>query len=387
MNKREGLREPGRGSSLWCHFLSPLSDTATIVPRLRNPKRGDLCIRPYQQSVHKVCGDLVELEGPDSCAASPKRRLGEASLERSEGVWRQKPGPRPVGAWRAALDSPWPVTRVPKLPLVPQHLSARRPSPTYRDQCPERPPVTRAFVLLLTHCPVLSSLSRMSGAEDEMTHDGPRTNGEVPRTTATPSRTAPILPDICYTLRRKVTAFLEQPSDDQLARDTQAQARVAMGVIKEALQSYTYHPPPHHASYPQTNPPTATIKSRSPTTAAKTASSSSSSSSPASRPPRSPHRRPNPPPHPRSPSPRNASKQSTSRRPTPSRKSRPSSPPRPKPTTSTSSATRCPCAPRSRRTSATGRRCAPCSWARGGRIRTANFWSILARRMGTGRGL
>lgn len=252
---------------------------------------------------------------------------------------------------------------------------------------PREPPVTRAFVLLLTHCPVLSSLSRMSGAEEEMTHDGPRTNGEVPRTTATPSRTAPILPDICYTLRRKVTAFLEQPSDDQLVRDTQAQARVAMGVIKEALQSYTYHPPPHHPSYPQTNPPTATTKSPSPTTAAKTASSSCSSSSPASRPPRSPHHRANPPPHPRSPSPRNASKQSTSRRPTPSRKSRPSSPPRPKPTTSISSATRCPCAPRSRRTSATGRRCAPCSWARGGRIRTANFWSILARRMGIGRGL
>jgi FAD synthetase len=70
-----------------------------------------------------------------------------------------------------------------------------------------------------------------------MPHGGPRTNGEVPRTTP-PSRTA-LLPDICYTLRRKVTAFLEQPSDDQLVRATQAQARVAMGVIEEALQSYT----------------------------------------------------------------------------------------------------------------------------------------------------
>lgn len=217
-----------------------------------------------------------------------------------------------------------------------------------------------------------------------MTHDGPRTNGEVPRTTATPSRTAPLLPDICYTLRRKVTAFLEQPSDDQLVRDTQAQARVAMGVIKEALQSYTYHLPPSPLPnhLPLIPPPTATTKSPSPTTAAKTASSSSSSSSPAS-PPR-PRHRPNPPP----PSPRrNASKQSTSRRPTPSRRSRPSSPRPRAPTTSTSSATRCRCAPRSRRTSATGRRCAPCSWARGGPIRTASFWSTLVRRTGIGRGL
>ena len=84
----------------------------------------------------------------------------------------------------------------------------------------------------------------MSGAEEIMPHGGPRTNGEVPRTTP-PSRTA-LLPDICYTLRGKVTAFLEQPSDDQLVRATQAQARVAMGVIEEALQSYTYVPFPLH---------------------------------------------------------------------------------------------------------------------------------------------
>ena len=46
------------------------------------------------------------------------------------------------------------------------------------------------------------------------------------------------LPEICYTLRRKLMAFLEQQPSTKLLRDTQHQARVAMGVIEEALRRY-----------------------------------------------------------------------------------------------------------------------------------------------------
>ncbi|KAK0734972.1 hypothetical protein B0T26DRAFT_690292 [Lasiosphaeria miniovina] len=59
-----------------------------------------------------------------------------------------------------------------------------------------------------------------------------------PRVTARP-RT---LPEICYTLRRKVLAFLDEQiqdaHEDRLLRDTQDQARVSMGVIEEALRRY-----------------------------------------------------------------------------------------------------------------------------------------------------
>lgn len=48
------------------------------------------------------------------------------------------------------------------------------------------------------------------------------------------------LPEICYALRRRVMAFLEeeQTSGDELLRNTQGQARVSMGVIEEALRRY-----------------------------------------------------------------------------------------------------------------------------------------------------
>ncbi|KAK3382347.1 putative FAD synthetase [Lasiosphaeria ovina] len=50
------------------------------------------------------------------------------------------------------------------------------------------------------------------------------------------------LPEICYTLRRKVLAFLDEQiqdaHEDRLLRDTQDQARVSMGVIEEALRRY-----------------------------------------------------------------------------------------------------------------------------------------------------
>ncbi|KAK0651811.1 hypothetical protein B0T16DRAFT_87641 [Cercophora newfieldiana] len=80
-----------------------------------------------------------------------------------------------------------------------------------------------------------------------MTQDLPRTNGVAktasaggaPRAAAVPRRASKItLPEICYTLRRKAIAFLDNKYDDRLLQDTQAQVRVAMGVIDGALQRY-----------------------------------------------------------------------------------------------------------------------------------------------------
>lgn len=51
------------------------------------------------------------------------------------------------------------------------------------------------------------------------------------------------LPEICYTLRRRVMDFLEEEhADDELLRNTQAQARLSMGVIEEALRRYRWVP-------------------------------------------------------------------------------------------------------------------------------------------------
>ncbi|KAK5656120.1 hypothetical protein OQA88_4880 [Cercophora sp. LCS_1] len=84
-----------------------------------------------------------------------------------------------------------------------------------------------------------------------MMQDGPRVNGvaktasasgaprAAPPTPPSPTRYTRSLPEICYVLRRKVTDFLaEQPSGPGLVRDTQEQARIAMGVIEEALNRY-----------------------------------------------------------------------------------------------------------------------------------------------------
>jgi len=66
--------------------------------------------------------------------------------------------------------------------------------------------------------------------------------GSVPETTpAHPSGRT--LPDICYTLRRKVDAFLQAQTDDEVLRNVQTQARVSVGVIREALQRYGWVPP------------------------------------------------------------------------------------------------------------------------------------------------
>lgn len=53
------------------------------------------------------------------------------------------------------------------------------------------------------------------------------------------------LPEICYALRRRVMAFLEEEqTGDELLRNTQGQARVSMGVIEEALRRYRWVPLP-----------------------------------------------------------------------------------------------------------------------------------------------
>ncbi|OAA58004.1 FAD-binding domain containing protein [Niveomyces insectorum RCEF 264] len=52
---------------------------------------------------------------------------------------------------------------------------------------------------------------------------------------APPSRR---IPEICYKLRRKVLAFLEQAPEDEMLRNVQNQVRVSMDVIEKALQRY-----------------------------------------------------------------------------------------------------------------------------------------------------
>lgn len=48
------------------------------------------------------------------------------------------------------------------------------------------------------------------------------------------------LPEICYTLRRKVIAFLDQQSteDDAVLRGTQKQTKASIEIIEEALRRY-----------------------------------------------------------------------------------------------------------------------------------------------------
>lgn len=52
------------------------------------------------------------------------------------------------------------------------------------------------------------------------------------------------LPDICHTLRRKLDAFLDEQTEDQVLRNVQSQARISMGIISEALRRYGWVPPP-----------------------------------------------------------------------------------------------------------------------------------------------
>jgi len=76
-------------------------------------------------------------------------------------------------------------------------------------------------------------------------------NGHVvaPAATATATATATSavarpLPDICFTLRRKVLAFLDQQQffadDDGILRRAQTQTRASIEVVEEALRRYGY---------------------------------------------------------------------------------------------------------------------------------------------------
>ncbi|KAK3316714.1 hypothetical protein B0H66DRAFT_604990 [Apodospora peruviana] len=81
--------------------------------------------------------------------------------------------------------------------------------------------------------------------------DAPRTNGingvakasatAPPLSTSTSARNPPHrrkLPDICYTLRRKLIALVEEQTDDLVLRGVQDQARVSMRIIEEAIRKY-----------------------------------------------------------------------------------------------------------------------------------------------------
>ncbi|KAK1768325.1 hypothetical protein QBC33DRAFT_371427 [Phialemonium atrogriseum] len=78
--------------------------------------------------------------------------------------------------------------------------------------------------------------------QDSCSHqDGPLISSVEKATTASASdgpHAPRTLPEICLTLRRKVIAFLEEKTDDEVLRNTQGQARVSMGVIEEALRRY-----------------------------------------------------------------------------------------------------------------------------------------------------
>lgn len=89
----------------------------------------------------------------------------------------------------------------------------------------------------MPHAAMTTEPPRTNGVVKTASADGAPRAALVPRSTpqTTTSRT---LPEICYTLRRKVLAFLDDNHDGRLLQDTQAQVRVAMGVIDKALQTY-----------------------------------------------------------------------------------------------------------------------------------------------------
>ncbi len=66
--------------------------------------------------------------------------------------------------------------------------------------------------------------------------DDSRVNG-VPKP-ASPSDAPHTLLETCDELRRKVIAFLEEQTDDEVLRNVQNRVRVSMGVIEEALCRY-----------------------------------------------------------------------------------------------------------------------------------------------------
>ena len=55
-----------------------------------------------------------------------------------------------------------------------------------------------------------------------------------------PESSADSLYSVCQKLRDKVEAFLKEDVDADILRDVQAQLRISMGVVEEALERYRY---------------------------------------------------------------------------------------------------------------------------------------------------
>lgn len=68
--------------------------------------------------------------------------------------------------------------------------------------------------------------------------DGSRVNGVAESASASIPDAPRTLPEVCGELQRKVTAFLEEKTEDTVLRGVQSQVRVSIGVIEEALRRY-----------------------------------------------------------------------------------------------------------------------------------------------------
>lgn len=104
-------------------------------------------------------------------------------------------------------------------------------TPTPRQHC-----CNRASCTLFDTAPT-PAFPQTSEAPHPMTQN--TQNGHVIAPAATSAAARP-LPDICFTLRRKVIAFLDQqPSDDDRALSSaQAQTRASIELVQEALRRY-----------------------------------------------------------------------------------------------------------------------------------------------------
>lgn len=63
-------------------------------------------------------------------------------------------------------------------------------------------------------------------------------NGAPGPASAPTSDAIPALAEVCRELRRKVTAFLEEQTDNEVLQGVQNQVRVSLGVIEEAMRRY-----------------------------------------------------------------------------------------------------------------------------------------------------
>lgn len=66
-------------------------------------------------------------------------------------------------------------------------------------------------------------------------------NGAMKKPTTLVTDAAPRpFPEICADLRRRVTALLEEQTDDEVLQSVQKQVRISTGVIKEALERFRW---------------------------------------------------------------------------------------------------------------------------------------------------